>query len=44
MDIRPIIEDLEYLKHVYGDCPAEEAKHYEQYPLGLDGGLKEEKK
>lgn len=25
MDIRPIIEDLEYLKSVYGDCPAEEA-------------------
>lgn len=24
MDIRPVIEDLEYLKHVYGDCPAEE--------------------
>jgi hypothetical protein len=24
MDIRPIIEDIEYLKHVYGDCPAEE--------------------
>lgn len=25
MDIRPIIEDLEYLKTVYGDCPAEVA-------------------
>ncbi|MBT9069207.1 hypothetical protein ACXO8X_02505 [Lactobacillus delbrueckii subsp. bulgaricus] len=25
MDIRPIIENIEYLKHVYGDCPAEEA-------------------
>lgn len=24
MDIRPIIEDLEYVKHVYGECPAEE--------------------
>lgn len=24
MDIRPIIEDIEYLKSVYGDCPAEE--------------------
>lgn len=24
MDIRPIIENIEYLKHVYGDCPAEE--------------------
>ena len=23
MDIRPVIEDLEYLKHMYGDCPAE---------------------
>lgn len=25
MDIRSIIEDIEYLKHVYGDCPADEA-------------------
>lgn len=25
MDIRPIIEDIEYLKSVYGDCPAKEA-------------------
>lgn len=24
MDIRPIIEDIEYLKSVYGDCPVEE--------------------
>ena len=26
------------------DPNSEEAKHYEQYPLGLDGGLKEKKK
>lgn len=24
MDVRPIIEDIEWLKYVYGECPTEE--------------------